>query len=286
MDLHAAIDEVGARIPGALVHHLPFASLLLVDLEARGDAALGWAQAHDVVLSPQERGRGAQLRSPREAQLWLGAHVVLRHVLGAATKRAPGTVDFHRSEHGKPRVPGAEFSLSHSRGLVAVAVSAAGGGGGGWEANGGSGACAGHVDAVTPDDRAAEVRPATLGVDVEAELDPRAASDILPLLHPAERRELEAMDPAAVGGAAAQLWARKEAFLKALGLGLSRDLSLDLVGAGPSPLTPSGWEGRAKIVDLPTFVGAAGVRYRAAVCALQGEACSAASATSLKPRPW
>ena len=257
--------------------------MLLVDLEARGDAALGWAQAHDVVLLPQERGLGAQLRSPREAQLWLGAHVVLRYVVGAASRRPPGTLDFQRSEYGKPRVPGVEFSLSHSAGLVAVAVGIGGGGGGASGTIGGSGDSAGHADAASLGDLETGVRPLHVGVDVEADLDPRAAADILPLLHPAERQALEALGAGAIGGSAAQLWVRKEAFLKALGLGLSRDPALDLVGAGPTPLTPSGWEGRAAIVDLPVLVGAGGMRFRAAVCTVQGKDPEAAPATTVKP---
>ena len=109
---------------------------------------------------------------------------------------------------------GVEFSVSHTRGLVAIALAA---------------------------------QP--VGVDVEG--DPTDAwPDLVGWLHPNEQREVAAAtDPVVAFGRA---WTRHEAHLKALGIGLGREPSLDHLGAGQQPVgSPAGFALR----DLPTPAG-------------------------------
>jgi 4'-phosphopantetheinyl transferase len=131
----------------------------------------------------------------------VAAHGALRVIIGGYVGADPASLDFVVGEHGKPALrrhdgmaaSDIEFNLSHSADLALVAV--------------------------------ARARP--VGVDLE-----RWASDVEHLdlaerfFSPAERRALRALAPApdliASGFFAA--WTRKEAYLKAIGYGISRGL--------------------------------------------------------------
>lgn len=77
---------------------------------------------------------------------------------------------------------------------------------------------------------AVAVAHAPVGVDVE--VDRHAAEPALNVLHPRERTRIEALPPAARWGAFLALWTAKEAYLKALGLGLRHEPSLVEVEPG------------------------------------------------------
>jgi 4'-phosphopantetheinyl transferase len=144
------------------------------------------------------------------------AHVAVRRLLGERLALAPGAVVITPQPchgcggpHGRPSVPGdaTHFSLSHSGDLVAVAL--------------------------------ADV---PVGVDVEVIPDARTVDDVSPLLHPAETAELQALAPDDRSPAFGRCWTRKEAYLKALGAGLTQDPALTYVGTGPTAVSPPGWQ--------------------------------------------
>jgi 4'-phosphopantetheinyl transferase len=151
-------------------------------------------------LSPSERERASKFRRERDRHTFIARRVLLREILSRYAGADPAAIEFVRSEFGKPRVKGAElhFSASHSSGLALIAVS----------------------------------RTREIGVDVER-------------IDPAFDREGVARHFFCGGeiGAAAgsveeffRIWTRKEAYVKAIGVGFSVapesfDLSVD----------PSGW---------------------------------------------
>ncbi len=182
-------------------------------------------------LDDAERRRAASFIRPSDGITYASAHIALRRLLGGYLGVAPQDVTFVREPcpgcgdpHGRPAVahpsPPLHFSLAHSQGMAAVGVAA------------------------TP-----------LGIDVERLPRDQTVEVCTPALHPAERAELEAVDPVARRALFGQLWTRKEAYLKGIGTGLSRDPAEDYLGAEPRD-RPPGWV----ILDLP-----AGPRHQAAV---------------------
>lgn len=177
-------------------------------------------------LDEHEAARAARFEHEPDRRLFEIAHVAARSIAAEALGCAPVEVVWRRAAcpgcggtHGRPIVAGGgvEFSLAHARGLVAVAL------------------------AEQP-----------VGVDVEP-VRAGVAKDVASSLHPDERREIEACDDHEV--AFTRAWTRSEAYLKALGIGLGRDTSLDYLGAGPAPeRTVDGFVVR----DLPTPSGFSG----------------------------
>lgn len=173
------------------------------------------------VLSPAERERRDAFRRPADRLRYGAAHAALRVLLGARLQLPPDTLAFDRDAcpccdgpHGRPVLAGTapgrrpvEFSLSHGGDAVLIALAA------------------------TP-----------VGVDVEHLPRAGTVTEVSPHLHPAERAHLAAAaDPIA---AFAQVWTRKEAYLKGLGTGLGRALDADDVATPPGP---PGWT----VLDLP-----------------------------------
>jgi 4'-phosphopantetheinyl transferase len=153
---------------------------------------------------------------PEARKRSLVGHVALRLVLGELTGTAPERLRFERrcghcgrSGHGKPRLAGRselDFSLSHSGGLVLIAVA----------------------------------RGRRVGADVERV---RARTDVLAIargsLTARERRTIEAPDTDEARRAAFfSCWTRKEAYLKGLGTGLAGGLDID-------PEEALGWQVRS-----------------------------------------
>jgi 4'-phosphopantetheinyl transferase len=147
------------------------------------------------VLSDEERDRARRFRFDHLQQQYTIAHGALRVLLGRYLSVAPDRLRFDEGSQGKPQLtvsPGPpaaiRFNLSHSNDLAVVAVAA---------------------------DR-------DIGVDIEA-LRP------VPEMEEIARRyfsEQEAIDLMRSGGDAREqnffrIWTRKEAFIKAIGEGLS-----------------------------------------------------------------
>lgn len=186
----------------------------LVDLRAPGVLDEVLASCH--VLAAEEEARASSLLDPGAARERLAAQVVFRLALADALGVQPRDVRISRGRWGKPLVSGIGASLSHAGGLVAVGLSLG----------------------------------CELGIDVESVLDADAARGIAAMLHPRERAALLPRADQEIGAAVTRTWVRKEAFLKAWGTGLSRDPSVDLVGAGPLPLRPAGAPRSTRILDL------------------------------------
>lgn len=199
---------------------VPLESLLAVPgRPADDDARLGvWSIATERVGDDElevgrtwlDAGEREQASSYVRAELRRAyeiAHAAARLVVGAASGADPQDVVWGRhacpgcgEPHGRPRAEGAgvEFSLSHTPGQVLVAV--------------------------------ADV---PVGVDVERHPDDPVA--LAKLLHPRETEEIEAAAHGTLDGGRATVrftraWARTEAYLKGLGIGLGRDPHLDYLG--------------------------------------------------------
>ena len=174
-----------------------------VDLHiARGPGALGALAADSAVLDAGEQARAARFRFDADREIYRAAHVLLRRALSRQAPLAPDQWRFLAGEHGRPQIDdgacpagaGLDFNLSHTRGLVCCAVTRAG----------------------------------TVGIDGECVRPMRdraalAARFFAPV-------EAAAVDAAEVAGPAAgaecfyALWTLKEAYVKAVGLGLSLGL--------------------------------------------------------------
>ncbi len=212
----------------------PFLHCWHADLAAN-DAAWGPAEA---ALSGAERARQARFRTGALRQTYGRAHGFLRAVLGKYINLSPNEIEFTAELRGKPALPAprrVQFNLSYRAGRALLAVS----------------------------DRCA------VGADVET-LHPMTDSLALvqELFSPPERAVLRAATGADWEELFYTIWTRKEAYAKALGMGLS------LPFAGFSVLEP-GAGGAVKLVApagayLVSFAagpghrGALAVRHRPA----------------------
>ncbi|WEH35900.1 4'-phosphopantetheinyl transferase superfamily protein [Streptomyces sp. AM 4-1-1] len=212
LDLTAPSDALRRSMERA--DGFPPASLWLVDAVAQEAAADRLAAQ---VLDDEERRRAEAFRLDRDRRCYTAAHVALRLLLGARLGTTARAVRMDRETcptcggpHGRPAVAGAggpHFSLSHSGDLALIAI------------------------ADTP-----------VGTDVEQFHSLETVTDVAVSLHPSETEELVALPDRDRPAAFARAWSRKESYLKGIGTGLSRDPSLDYVGAGPVPAPgPDGW---------------------------------------------
>ena len=147
------------------------------------------------VLNESERARAARFVFPRNRVEYVAAHVLARRALAAATGYPAAEFHFEAGVHGKPvarigdTAAGTHFNLSHSRGMVAVAVA-----------------------------------PFEHGLDVEP-LDRSVNLSIAGRYFcPEEIAWLGGLPQERQGEGFLRLWTLKEAFIKATGLGLSQEL--------------------------------------------------------------
>lgn len=162
------------------------------------------AAARAAMLSPEERARAERFAFAQDRHRYIAAHAALRQILGERLGTGGEALRFVAGPFGKPTVVGTgadlQFNLSHSGGTALVAVSAAG----------------------------------EIGVDVEV---PRRLHDAeaLAAAHftQEEARALAALPAEDRATAFLVCWTRKEACLKALGVGLQLDASSFEVGLAP-----------------------------------------------------
>lgn len=165
-----------------------------------------------LLLGADECARADRFRFARDRRRFVVRRARLRQLLGAEIGRAPQALTFGENSHGKPVLEGGPpFSLSHSAETMMLAI--------------------GDAD---------------IGCDIEW-IDP--ALDWPPLaatfFTATERAALAALPPEPARRAFFACWARKEAFVKALGLGLSYPLDAFDVSVGASAELLSGGEGWA-----------------------------------------
>jgi 4'-phosphopantetheinyl transferase len=149
-------------------------------------------------LSPEERARADHFHLQTDRAQFIAAHGLLRTILSRCLGIAPAQLRFSKDTHGKPRLAETSdavdlrFNLSHSHGIALVAV--------------------------------AEGRE--VGVDIERK---RPDMDILEIagrfFSPDEFHTLRGLPEVARKQRFFQAWVRKEAFLKAIGKGLSGGLN-------------------------------------------------------------
>ncbi|MDQ6745084.1 MAG: 4'-phosphopantetheinyl transferase superfamily protein [Actinomycetota bacterium] len=169
------------------------------------------------LLDRTERRRADSLRREEDRLSYVAAHVLLRRLLSERLGIAPQHIPLLRqpcpvcgNSTGRPAVdlpgPPLHFSVSRSAGLVLIGTA-----------------------------------PTAVGVDVESLPEPGTVSTVAALLHPRERQELAVAAPAERPALFARLWTRKEALLKARGVGIAHGLDADYIGTQPQAVSPAGW---------------------------------------------
>lgn len=177
-----------------------------LELESTDWLALEW---RDAPLAPAgewldeiERARLEALRAESDRRLYLAAHGLLRQALGELGSVGPAEWRFRADARGRPQISfpantGLNFSLTHTGGLVAVAIA----------------------------------RDGEVGVDAEwlgRRQFMRPESDLAALAEryfaPAEQAEVMAGAGEERNRAFLRIWTLKEAYLKARGLGLTLPL--------------------------------------------------------------
>jgi len=191
-------------------------------------ATLAWpeAAAHrlEQCLSADERDRMERFRFERDRRRYLIGRGLLRSLLGCYLDVAPQDLRFETTSAGKPHLASGQgqlqFNLAHSGEYVLIAIA---------------------------DGRA-------VGIDVEEVRDDFDAGEVAAhFFSPHEQRELETLTERLKIEAFFECWARKEAYVKARGEGLSLpldqfDVSLRpgeparLIATRPDPAEASRWQ--------------------------------------------
>jgi 4'-phosphopantetheinyl transferase len=162
------------------------------------------------VLSQEERVRAGRFHFVRDRSRFIVARGLLRELLGGYLHKAPAELQFSYGQYGKPSLSagnsssGICFNLSHSSGIVALAIA----------------------------------RERNLGIDIE-HIRPDFAGEDIARRHFSEREmsALLSLPPEARDTAFFHCWTRKEAYIKARGLGLQIPLdsfSVSLLPGGPA----------------------------------------------------
>lgn len=204
-----------------------------LDADSGEDADTG--EAAFAILSPDERTRAERFRRPQDVRRFAQSRCALRRILGQTLRRNPAGLRFDYGPQGKPALAAdttVAFNVSHSADIGLIALR------GGGEIG---------VDIE-------EVRAGFHGDAIAERFFCAAELDWLRSL-PTERRQ----------DGFFRLWTRKEAFLKARGEGLWRELDhYDVTQSPPIRVADAAAEAGWSLHDLD-----AGAGYRAAL-AMQG----------------
>ena len=184
-------------------------------------------------LSLSERTKRDSFRFERDRIAYAFRHAMLRHVLGATIGVDPAHLEFATNAFGKPSLEGAQgrcpvsFNLSRSGDVVAVAL--------------------------------AEGRE--VGIDIE-HVRPMADLDTIARhwFTTAEYKHVTAAQPPRRCDRFFSVWTRKEAFIKAIGRGLSIPLTAFDVSPPAAALAFEGHSGALSDLTMPaSYVGALAV---------------------------
>ena len=166
-------------------------------IELRHGPVDGITQGMLALLSPEERAKADRFAFADDRDGFVAAHALLRATLSGFFARPPQDWTFVTNAWGKPRIDASDasarlsFNLSHTRGHVAVAVAL---------------------------DR-------EVGVDVERVAPSRADEEVArQLFAPAEFADFQEEPEAGRAEAFFDYWTLKEAYIKAVGLGVALPL--------------------------------------------------------------
>lgn len=151
------------------------------------------AASHESVLSESEQERARSFRFGADRKRFVRARFLLRLLLERYTGIKASTIELESGEHGKPFVRGSRvsFNISHSDNMVMLAFTTGG----------------------------------ELGIDVECiEREVEYLDLAERFFCPAEYKKLSSVGRGEVKEAFFNCWTRKEAFIKAVGEGLSYPL--------------------------------------------------------------
>ena len=184
---------------------------------ARLDAGAEETRSLESCLSDAERERAARFRFERDRRRFIVARARLREELAARLGVRPEAVRFAYGDNGKPRLAdhALQFSVSHCDDVALFAFS----------------------------------KTAEVGVDIEAIRPVREADAIaIQFFSPLEHAGYAALAPRDRLLGFFRVWTRKEAYVKALGVGFSMALErFDL------SVAPRGWHLRS-FFPLPGFI--------------------------------
>ena len=162
------------------------------------------------ILSGPERERAARFVFDRDRARFVAARAALRRLLGRYTGIAPERIEFDYGAEGKPRLRGStaaaplQFNLSHSAGWALLGITHAG----------------------------------SIGVDIEAHRDvPEAEAIARSNFAPEEIKHFVSLPTSMRVQAFFECWTRKEAYVKAIGGGLSVPLDRFVVSFASSDNT-------------------------------------------------
>lgn len=158
------------------------------------------------MLSEEEKERGDRLLNPEHRLRFLLSHGVLRSILSDYLNQLPATISFTKGEHGKPYIAfsGLHFNMSHSLDRVLIAVS--------WNKE--------------------------IGVDVENVGRDHSFDQLVARFFAKKEQDqyFSYSSPEERRLAFYRGWTRKEAYLKAIGAGLSHPLEDFVVSLDPGEL--------------------------------------------------
>jgi 4'-phosphopantetheinyl transferase len=196
-------------------------------------------------LSYEEKARADRFHFENDRKRFVVARGLLRELLGAYLQQAPASLEFSYGQHGKPALSGGNsssglcFNLSHSANLVVYAIA----------------------------------RERNLGIDVEHIRPDSAGDDIATRYFSApEVNDLKMLPPEKRVEGFFNCWTRKEAYLKATGMGLR--IALDSFAVNLSPSQPaeflSGVEAKWHLAaHRPAENYVAAVAYDGVPCAIR-----------------
>lgn len=159
-------------------------------------------QAHKAVifayLSGQERSQREGRAHARQALFSRG---ILRHVLSHYARIEHSELIFHNGNHGKPFCgdhPNLAFNITHSQNYIAIAL------------------------ALDTENRSLihSMRPLALGIDIEARFVMRAFDQLATHYFTAAEQAYVSADEAGIHARFYDIWTKKEAIMKASGLGI------------------------------------------------------------------
>ncbi|HET6142480.1 MAG TPA: 4'-phosphopantetheinyl transferase superfamily protein [Candidatus Acidoferrales bacterium] len=197
------------------------------------------------LLSSDEKARAHRFHFARDRNRYVVARGLLRELLGAYVQQAPGSLEFCYAQYGKPFLAGENaasgfsFNLSHSGDVVGYAIA----------------------------------KDRNLGIDVEQKRVDAAGDEIAQRYFSArEISDLRTLSTSDEVEGFFNCWTRKEAYLKATGMGLQ--VALDRFAVSLAPGQPaqflSGVETKWQITaHCPAEGYAAAVVYDGASCAIR-----------------